>query len=193
MRDLIFGPVTIWFGVPALVGTAFFSLRMLMMLVGGDGDVDGGDVEIADADAGDGDSSETFKVLSIQSIASFLMGFGWGGLGALRGAGWPLPLSIAFGAVAGLGMVWLLARLLRFVYGLQSSGTLPLFHALESEGTVYATVPAEESGAGEVRLVIGDRERYYRATTDGLELTRGTRVRVVAVNEQQSSVKVVAV
>jgi len=90
-------------------------------------------------------------------------------------------------------MVWLLARLLRFVYGLQSSGTLPIFHALESEGTVYATVPAEENGAGEVRLIIGERERYYRATTDGPDLTRGTRVRVVAVNEQQSSVKVVAV
>lgn len=193
MRDLIFGPVTIWFGVPALVGTAFFSLRMLMMLIGGDGDLDGGDVEVGSADGGDGDSSETFKVLSIQSIASFLMGFGWGGLGALRGAGWPLPLSIAFGMVAGLGMVWLLARLLRFVYGLQSSGTLPIFHALESEGTVYSTVPAEENGAGEVRLVIGERERYYRATTDGPDLTRGTRVRVVAVNEQQSSVKVVAV
>lgn len=192
MADLIFGPVTIWFGVPALVGTAFFSLRMLMMLVGGDGDVDAGDVEVA-ADAGDGDSSETFKVLSIQSIASFLMGFGWGGLGALRGAGWPLPLSIAFGFVAGAGMVWLLARLLRFVYGLQSSGTLPLFHALESEGTVYATIPGEQAGAGEVRLVIGERERYYRATTDGPELDRGTRIRVVAVNEQQSSVKVDAV
>lgn len=189
MRDLIFGPINIWFGVPALVGTAFFSLRMLMMLVGGD--ADGGDIEVADADA-DGDSSETFKVLSIQSIASFLMGFGWGGLGALRGAGWPPLLSMAFGVIAGLGMVWLLARLLRFVYGLQSSGTLPLFHALESEGTVYATVPAAENGAGEVRLVIGDRERYYRATTDGLELTRGTPIRVVAVNEQQSSVKVVA-
>lgn len=192
MADLMFGPVTIWFGVPALVGTAFFSLRMLMMFVGGDGEIDAGDVEVA-SDAGDGDSSDTFKVLSIQSIASFLMGFGWGGLGALRGAGWPLPLSIAFGMVAGAGMVWLLARLLRFVYGLQSSGTLPLFHALESEGTVYATVPGEEGGAGEVRLVIGERERYYRATTEGPELARGTRVRVVAVNEQQSSVKVDAV
>lgn len=190
MRDLIFGPINIWFGVPALVGTAFFSLRMLMMLVGGD--ADGGDIEVADADA-DGDSSETFKVLSIQSIASFLMGFGWGGLGALRGAGWPPLLSVAFGVIAGLGMVWLLARLLRFVYGLQSSGTLPIFHALESEGTVYATVPGAEGGAGEVRLVIGDRERFYRATTDGLELTRGTPIRVVGVNEQQSSVKVVAI
>ena len=189
MQDLIFGPVTVWFGVPAVVGTLFFTIRLLLMFVGGDAEMDGGDAEVG-ADAGDGDSTQTFKVLSIQAIASFLMGFGWGGLGALRGSGWPLPIAIAFGIVAGLGMVWLLARLLRFVYGLQSSGTLPLFHALESEGTVYAGIPAEGDGAGEVRLVIGERERYYKATTDGLALERGTRVRVIAVDENGSSVKV---
>ena len=41
MQELILGPVAIWFGVPALVGTVFFSLRMALMLIGG-----------ADADAG---------------------------------------------------------------------------------------------------------------------------------------------
>ncbi len=190
MSDLFFGPIAVWFGVPAILGTAFFTLRLLMMLVGGDADLDG-DVEVSGLDGGDGDSTETFKILSIQSIASFLMGFGWGGLGGLKGAGWPLPLAGAFGLVAGLAMVWILARLLRFIYGLQSSGTLPLFHALESEGTVYAGVPGENSGSGEVRLVIRDRERYYKATTDGSALERGTRVRVVGVDEEQSSVKVV--
>jgi len=190
MSDLLFGPVAIWFGAPAVVGTTFFTFRLLMMLFAGDLEANA-DVEIADADSGDGDSSETFKVLSIQSMASFLMGFGWGGLGALRGAGWPLPVAIAFGIACGVAMVWVLARLLRFVYDLQSSGTLPLFHALESEGTVYAGIPGDGRGAGEVRLVIGERERYYRATTDGPALARGTRIRVVAIDEQGSSVKVV--
>lgn len=192
MQELFFGPVTAWFGIPAVVGTMFFTARLLMMLVGGDVDADAGDAEIG-ADTGDGDSSQTFKVLSIQAIASFLMGFGWGGLGALQGAAWPLVVAIPFAVLVGFGMVWIMARLLRFVYGLQSSGTLPLFHALESEGTVYAGIPAGGEGAGEVRLVIGERERYYRATTDGPELERGMRIRVVAVDEVSSSVKVESV
>ena len=191
MQDLLFGPVTIWFGVPAIVGTMFFTIRLLMMFIGGDVDGDAGDVEVG-AEAGDGDSTETFKVLSIQAIASFLMGFGWGGLGALRGSGWPLSVAIAVGIVAGLGMMFVLARMLRAVYGLESSGTLPLFHALESEGTVYAGIPAGGEGVGEVRLVIGERERYYKASTDGAEIERGRRIRVVAVDEEGSSVKVEA-
>lgn len=193
MQELLFGPVTVWFGVPAVLGTMFFTLRLLMMLVGGDVDTDTGDIEVGSGDGGDGDSTETFKVLSIQAIASFLMGFGWGGLGALRGSGWPLSVAVVVGVVAGLGMMYFLARLLRAVYGLQSSGTLPLFHALESEGTVYTGIPAAGEGAGEVRLVIGERERYYKATTDGSALERGRRVRVVAVNEDRSSVKVESV
>ena len=32
-------------------------------------------------------STYAFKVLSVQAIAAFLMGFGWGGLGAFRGGG----------------------------------------------------------------------------------------------------------
>jgi len=192
MRELFFGPVAIYFGIPATIGTAFFSLRLIMMLVGGDTDVDGGgDIDVGDADGSDGDSTETFRILSIQTVSSFLMGFGWGGLGALKGGGWPVALSVAFATLSGLAMIWLLARLLRFVYGLQSDGTLPLFHALESQGTVYASVPGENAGAGEVRLVIRDRERYYKAITEGEQLPRGTRIRVVGIDEENSLVKIV--
>lgn len=196
MQELIFGPGAVWFGVPAVLGTIFFALRLGTMLVGGaDADV-GVDAEIPDLDAIDGGgdaegSNETFKVLSVQSISAFMMGFGWGGLGAFRGNGWSLTLSAVVGTVCGLGMMYLLGRLLVFVYGLQSSGTLAVYHALESEGTVYARVPAGGSGNGRVRVVIGDRARFYKAITDGQELPRNARVRIVEVDEETSSVKVV--
>ena len=210
MVELILGPVAIWFGVPALVGTAFFTLRMGLMLVGGvdadtafdvDVDVDF-DVEVGDVDAGDvdaasdtggdtGESTQAFQFLSIQAIAAFVMGFGWGGLGALNGLGWPLAGSIAFAILCGSGMVWLLGKLLRFVYGLQSSGTVEMYRALETEGTVYAQIPAGAAGMGRVRLVIGDRERYYKAITDGDALPRDAKIRVVEINDEDNSVKVV--
>lgn len=212
MQELIFGPVAIWFGVPAVVGTAFFALRLGLMLVGGaetdagfdvdvDFDVVDVDVDVADVDAvgeatgeagGDpSDSTHAFKVLSIQAISAFIMGFGWGGLGALRGGGWPLPVSILFAILCGASMVWLLGKLLRFVYGLQSSGSLPMYQALESEGTVYAQIPAGEQGMGRVRVVIGDRARFYKALTEGAALPRDAKIRVVEINSDDNSVKVV--
>ncbi len=211
MLELILGPVAIWFGVPALVGTSFFTLRMALMLVGGadvdadfdvdvdvdfdvdvDVDVDAGDVDVASDAGGDtGDSTQAFQFLSVQAIAAFVMGFGWGGLGAWSGAGWPLPVTIAFAILCGGGMVWLLGKLLGFVYGLQSSGTVAMYHALESEGTVYARIPAGSEGMGRVRVVIGDRERYYKAITDGDALPRDAKIRVVEINDDDNSVKVV--
>jgi len=211
MQELILGPVVIWFGVPALVGTAFFTLRTAMMLVGGvdadtgfdldvdvdfdvdvEMDVDVGDVDAAGETGGDpGDSTQAFQVLSIHAIAAFVMGFGWGGLGALNGLGWPLPGSIAFAVLCGSGMVWFLGKLLRFVYGLQSSGTVAMYQALETEGTVYAQIPAGAAGTGRVRVVIGDRARYYKAITDGDALPRDAKIRVVEINDQENSVKVV--
>ena len=35
MQELFLGPVAIWFTVPAIFGTVFFSLRTVAMFVGG--------------------------------------------------------------------------------------------------------------------------------------------------------------
>ena len=88
-------------------------------------------------------------------------------------------------------MVWLLGKLLSFVYGFQSTGTVAMYQALESEGTVYAQIPAGSEGMGRVRVVIGNRERYYKAVTDGDALPRDAKIRVVEINDDDNSVKVV--
>ncbi len=191
MSNLFFGFPAAWFTVPAIVGTLFFSLRTALMFVGG-GDLDA-DVDFdidagvdADLDADVGDSSEAFKLLSIQSIAAFLMGFGWGGLGALRGAGWSLVASGAFGVAAGAGMVWLLGKLLSLIFRFQSSGNVSIQQALFMDGTVYTAIPAHSGGRGMVRLVIDDRERFYKAVTNGEGLASRERVRVLEVNDDNS-------
>ena len=191
MTDILFGPGAIWFGVPAVVGTAFFTLRLVMMLVGGDADgaLDG-DVDLDSGGADPGDADVAFKVLSVQAISAFLAGFGWGGLGAFRGSGWSGMVSVGVGFVCGLAMLWLLGTLMRFVYGLQSSGNVPIYQALEAEGSVYTTVPAVGEGWGEVRVVIGERERYYKAITAGDAIATGSKVRVVSIDENEESVTV---
>ena len=197
MQDILFGPVASWFSIPALVGTAFFVLRTLLMLLGGDADsgladadIDAGDFDLL-AEAGEaGESASAFKLLSVQAISAFLMGFGWGGLAALRGSGLSPWVSAGVGAAIGGAFMWFMATALRFIYGMQSAGNLPIYRALEAEGSVYAQIPASGEGRGEVRVLIGDRERYYRATSDGPALPTGSKVRVVSIDEDDNSVTV---
>jgi hypothetical protein len=114
------------------------------------------------------------------------MGFGWGGLGALKGAGWSLTASLTFGLAFGGGMVWLLGKLLTLVYGFQSSGNVSIYDTLELEGSVYVSVPAAGEGMGQVRLIVGDRERFYNVVSDGEPLETKARVRVTDINDDNT-------
>ena len=187
--DILFGHGAAWFGIPAVVGTFFFLLRLGLMLVGGDSDVDADvDVDVdTDVDAHDSvDSTGDFEVLSFQTVATFLMGFGWSGLGGFRGAGWSAGWSVLFGIAAGSGMVWLLAKLLKLVYGFQSSGTVSIRDSLGTEGQVYLQIPGFREGRGQVRLVIGERQRYFNAVTDDAAIETKSRVRVTAINDDNT-------
>jgi len=179
MLDALFSNGAAWFGVPAVFGTAFFTLRLFAMFVGGDGGLDL-DVD-ADVDLDVDASNSAFRALSIQSLSAFLMGFGWGGLGAWHGAGWSMVASGAFGLGAGVGMVWLLGLLLKAVHDLQSSGNQDFNAFVGAEGVVYVTVPGERSGRGQVQVVHDDRQRTCDAMTESRELVTRTRVRVSAV------------
>jgi hypothetical protein len=193
MLDVLLGGNAGLFGVPALVGTLFFLARIVLMLVGGANDLhhdfvvdtDGGDA--SGGHVGDHtDSGTAFKILSIQAIAAFLMGFGWGGLGAVRGMGLPVFVGIGVGLATGSGMMWMLGKLLTSIGRMQSSGTQPMESALYEEGAVYVTVPARRAGRGVIRVVIDERQQYYPGVTDGDGLETGALVRITAVNEDHT-------
>jgi membrane protein implicated in regulation of membrane protease activity len=178
MYDFFFSSAAAWYTVPALVGTIFFAIRLKLMLLGLSAEID------IDPDVGP-DSGEAFQILSIQTLAAFAMGFGWGGLGALRGFGWDGPVVAVVAVICGVGMVWLLAILLKAVADLQSSGNIGITQAVGKEGEVYATIQA--GGRGQVRLVVTDRLRTYNAVAAdgspvGEDLPTGTRVRVISAN-----------
>lgn len=183
MSELFFGGGAGWFSAPAIIGTIFFVIRLTMLFVGG-GDLDV-DADV-DVDVGDADTDVAFKVLSVQSVAAFLMGFGWGGLGAFRGTGLGVLSSIVVGLAAGTGMMLLLGKLLQMIHKFHSSGTLPIHRALYCEGTVYAQIPATGQGMGEISVVIDDRQRYYRAVSDDAPIETSTKVRVVDINDDNS-------
>ncbi len=179
------------FTIPALVGTGVFVLRMSLMALGGFGaDVDAdADVDVdvdVDADSDGSDSTDAFKLLSIQSIAAFLMGFGWGGVSGIIGLDWSFPLSLLLGVGFGVALMWLLGFLMKAVYGLQSSGNIRISDAIGLQGTVYAQIPAKGQGKGKVRLVIENRARMYNAASDGEAISTNAAVRVTYVNDDNT-------
>lgn len=200
MIDLLFGPQTVWFGVPALVGTLFFVLRLAMVTMG----IDFGDG--ADADAGGGfdgaaggedaisvedgvdhaESTSVFKFLSIQTITAFAMGFGWGGILGLETFGYSVGTSLLVAIGMGVAFAWFIVWLFQLMYAMESSGNVGIRRAMGCEGVAGSVIPAGGETTGRVRLTIGDRQRAFGARTDGDEIRMGARVRVTRVNNDNT-------
>lgn len=191
---LLSGPA-IWFGVPALIGTALFLLRTIMLLAGAHhGDFQGGgDIHVGGHSADhsvdhdhDKQSAGAFKALSLQTITAFAMGFGWAGLAALNGFHKPILTCILFAILGGVAMVWLLALMLKAMYDLQSSGNISLDSTVGREADVYVTVPPKGMGTGQVRVVIDDRMRIYNAHSESEAAPTSSRVRIIKANDDNT-------
>lgn len=180
MLDTLFSGSMPWFSVPAILGTAVFVLRLALMLAGAGGLDIGGDVDLGDAHHAD--PTAGFKWISVQGAFAFMMGFGWGGIGARLGGGWDFPAAILAGLAGGAGMVWLLGILLKAVHDLQSSGNVVIDAALGLRGEVRTLVPAAGGGSGEVSVTVRDRQRTFQAVSAGGEIRPGARVVVEKVN-----------
>ncbi|MBX3362180.1 MAG: NfeD family protein [Phycisphaeraceae bacterium] len=183
MLDMFISGQAAWFGVPAVAGTLIFILKLVLMFVGGETMELDTDIDSPSDGALDGsESTGAFKALSLQSIAAFCMGFGWGGLGVYHGLNAGIMMSIVGAIGGGVLMVWVLAMLLRGLLALQSDGTASMRSAMGVEGDVYVTVPSAGAGRGQVRIVVSGRQRIVNAITEGEALPTSARVRVVKVN-----------
>lgn len=190
MLDALFAGGAAWFSVPALIGTIIFIVKLIGMLMGGSDDLDVGGSSsatgAADPSGHPGEGGVLLAIVSVQGVSAFMMGFGWAGLGGLQGLHWGLIASMALGLGGGLAMCALFLALLSSTRSLASSGNIDYRRAVGSEGDVYSTIPAD--GRGQVKLVIGGRQRIVNATAQGAELKTGARIRVVEVKSDNSVV-----
>lgn len=198
MYDLFFSDYALFFTVPAVLGTLLFLLRIGMMSAGLDDSDGGADVGGLDAgmdgggldgiESGDATSDFAFEFISLQAIAAFCMGAGWGGLGAYRGSGMHLAMSVVIGLLCGVGMVWLLYHLMKSVYGLRGSGNISIRDAVGRTAQVYVRIPEAGHGSGQIRIVIRDALRTMTAVSEGPEIPRMASVRVVRANSDNTVV-----
>lgn len=152
----------------AIVGGLILVLRLILMIAGLDHHAD----LHLDSDAG-------FQALSIQGISAFFTMFGVVGYMLNHNAGLGIILSLVGAVTAGAFSMWLIGRVFRAMLRLQSSGTVSLFAAVGSEGSVYLTVGKE---GGRVQINFANRLREFEAVSaDGSTLPTGTAIRVQSV------------
>lgn len=192
--DALFGDAAVWFSAPALFGTGYLVISLLMGQLGGDVDLDmDGDVDLTIDDGGH-DGSHDFKVLSLQSIAAFSMGAGWMGLVSYRGLGLNEGASALIAMVSGIAVASLMINSLRMLMKLQSSGNIALGRAIGATGTVYVEVPPKDGGRGRVTVVLDNRQREFNAVQVGESaIASRTRIAVVGIDTATNTVTVEAV
>jgi hypothetical protein len=179
MMTTLFGDLAPWFTVPALLGTGFLVIQLILGQLGGDGALD---LDL-DIDVESDHPGAEFGWLSVQSISAFLMGYGWMGFAAFRYLGQGFSNALIIGVLGGVGASWLVVWLIRSMLKLQHSGNVSIQQAVGLVGEVYVTVPEHGKGRGEVVLVINNTSHSYNAIQEDVEghepIATHTRVKVL--------------
>jgi membrane protein implicated in regulation of membrane protease activity len=157
------------FLLAGIVGGIILVFRLILTVVGLD--------HHADVDAVHGDGG--FQALTIQGISSFFTMFGVVGFTLYRTASVGIALSLIGALAAGALSVWIIHKLFRAMLRLQSSGTVSMFAAVGSEGSVYLTVGKD---GGRVQINFANRLREFEAvSSNGATIPTGTPIRVQSV------------
>ena len=157
----------------ALLGTALFVLRMVLMFAFGlDGDFDA-DMDVEDIEHGTG-----FSLFSLQSIIGFFMGAGWAGLAARLEWGLDTPISAAIAGGFGIVLMVLSAVMMFAALKLKHEVKYEMEDATGKIGTVYMTIPEKGSGTGQVRVSISGRQMTVDAVSSGEKIDAFKSVRI---------------
>lgn len=139
--------------------------------------------------SGGGDSGADatgIHVLSVRTIIAFFVGFGWGGAAASSGGAGPVGsilLATLSGTLFMLGVFWLM----KCLFALRYSGTLNYDMAVGQIGSVYMAIPPEETGNGQIEVLIQGRLQVLPACTKAkAAIPSRTKVRVVGTADPQT-------
>jgi len=125
-------------------------------------------------------SSSFLRMLSIRAVTAACAFFGLGGLAA-DSMGVSVLISLPVAIIAGLIAMYIVAWIMRVLYGLRSEGNVYIECALGSPGTVYLAIPGEDAGIGKVLVNVQDRTMEYDARSTHGPLATGTPVVVVDI------------
>lgn len=164
----------------ATIGGGFLFLKMLLEVIGiggAEGGLDG--LDGVDADVS-GTADASFKVFSIQFLASFSMMFGAVGL-ACSSSGMSAFQAVVGGTLSGVALGYVMERLMRMLLKLQHNGVLKLEELIGQEAKVYSAIPA--NGTGKITVIFQNRTIELNArNSTGQKFTTGDLVTITDIH-----------
>ena len=158
-----------------LLSIAILLLQILLVAIGvghhGDADF-----------SGHGDHDSGIGLLTVRTVTAFFVGFGWTGVIMLN-HGYSIVIAIIAGTATGMVFLFTTWFLIHNLLRLQSGGgNVDYKNAIGTVGTVYVTIPAAETGGGQIELNIQGRLMMAEAYTKAASSLKPTsKARVVAL------------
>ncbi len=173
----------------AIPSTLVLVLQMVMSMLGGeaDGGIDVSDTSGLDLEMGgdtgmdtdvltdgadtvlDGGNPADFgnlKVLTLQTIVTFLTVFSWVSIVCVSAGMKTLP-SVLLGTAFGVVMMLVVAKLVQVSARLAENGILNLNNAIGETATVYLQIPPKGNGEGKVTMQLQGRFGEFDAVNAG--------------------------
>lgn len=127
------------------------------------------------------DSAQTVHFLSIRSIISFFILFGWTGYLLEGNIANPYAL-FAFSFCMGLAGLVIMSYVIYFIKKLAQDGTVYKTSAIGKEADVYLKIPERGTGTGKVQLIVQSSLKTYDAISTKKAIETGKKVKVVDVS-----------
>tara|TARA_X000001036_G_scaffold331621_1_gene310377 strand:- start:799 stop:1425 length:627 start_codon:yes stop_codon:yes gene_type:complete len=165
------------FMMSAFLGTAFFLILMVMMLLG---DIVGGVFDsVLDTDFSM-DSDLSFELFSIQGLAAAVMMFGYVGMFTIQATDEELYAVLAGGFAAAVSMYGV-GLMLKGISDLQVDGTMKYEDSIGERGEVYSRIKPGQTGEVSVAVDGTLRTLKGRAKDSSKHLNSGDLIKVIDV------------
>lgn len=127
------------------------------------------------------ESASSLRFFSIRGIVAFFSLFGWVGV-VLSEAGLNTFLIFFIASVCGLIGMFVIAAMFYLISRMQRKGNIDIRNAIDKQGQVYLTIPANMTGKGKINVTVQQRYSEINAMTKSRHpITTGAMVRVVDV------------
>ena len=169
-----FDPMLQVYWVLATISSVVFIIQAVATFLGFDADTDisGGDADF-DVDG--------FHIVSVKTIVSFILGFGWTGVLFWDSIESRILLSV-LALVVGLVFMFAIALLLRWVMKLDKDNTFRLEQAVGMVADVYLRIPASRKETGKIIVSVnGSVHELEALTDDASDIPTGGKAEIIAV------------
>lgn len=167
----------------AIIASVIFIIQAIMIFVGFDADTDV-DFDSADSlpESGGADfDADGFHLVSVKSVISFILGFGWAGALFWDYISSPVLLGlVAF--LIGLLFMATIAFLMFQIMKLNRDNTFRIEQTVGQAAEVYLRIPANRKDTGKITISVNGSMHELEALSDE-EIPTGAKVRVLEVIE----------